>query len=413
MSLFSSLKNTQKRILGFVAMLLTSIAIPTTILAWGPIRSTYTIEKPAPHVTFNSITNNPNYGDERNFVTIKDASNQNAGGWVDQITVQDGKEYYVRMYVHNNAAENLNLVANNVTAKFNVPTYNAKKVQIDGYLSADNAQPKEIWDQAVFASDQTFNLSYVAGSATYTNNIFTDGTALTDEVIGNGVKLGYETLDGKIPGCFQFSGLVIFKVKATTTDFSLQKTVRLTDSTDRVFKESVKAKPGEKVDFQIYFKNTGGTQLKNVVIKDKLPAGLEYVAGSSKLFNSDGLKDIVDGITTTGVNIGGYMPNGDAYLMFTAKVVANDKLPICGSNKLTNKAEAITSNGTKEDTAEVLVDRYCEPNKEPEPPVKPEPPVIPEELPVTGPSEIVSAFLGLGSLVTSAGYYINSRRNKR
>ena len=122
MSLFSYFKNSPKRILGFVAMLLASIALPTTILAWGPIRPTYTIEKPAPHVTFNSITNNPNYGDERNFVTIKDASNQNAGGWVDQITIQDGKEYYVRMYVHNNAAENLNLIANNVTAKYNLPT---------------------------------------------------------------------------------------------------------------------------------------------------------------------------------------------------------------------------------------------------------------------------------------------------
>lgn len=399
--LISLIKQAPKRTSAILAIAAAVVVVPATLFAWGPTRDTFTIEDPADHVTFNSITNNPNYGDERNFVTIKDTANVNAGGWTDDISVQNGKEYYVRMYVHNNAADNLNLVAENVTAKFNVPAQTAKRVQIDGYLSSTNATPTQVWDQAVFSSASNFNLTYVQGSATYTNNVFTAGTGLSDSVVSSGAKLGYNTLDGNIPGCFKYSGYVIFKVKANTSDFDIQKTVRVNGATDKTFKESVAVKPGDKVDYQIYFKNTGSNQLQNVVIKDILPAGVTYVAGSTYLHNSDGTKQVADGVTAGGIIIGGYMPGGDAYVKFTAQVVSSDKLPVCGVNTLRNVASATTTTGTKEDTADVTVPKECQP------PVTP--PTTPPELPKTGAGDIV-AFLGLGSLIASIAYYVASRR---
>ena len=384
-----------------LTMIAAAIIIPATLFAWGPERlTTYTMNEPANHVVFNSITDNPNYGDERNFVTIKDASDTTTGGWVDDITVQNGKEYYVRMYVHNNAAANLNLVAHNVKAKFNIPTYDAKRIQVDGYLSSTNASPTEIWDQAVFNSTSDFNIAYVTGSATYTNNVFTSGTSLSNNVVSTGAKLGYTQLDGNIPGCMQYTGLVIFKVKATTAAFDIQKTVRINSATDRTFKESVSVNPGDKVDYQIYFKNTGGTQLKDVVIKDTLPTGVTYVPGTTYLANSDGAKLVADGVTDGGAVIGGYLPNGDAYMKFTAQVAANDSLPICGINTLTNAAKATTSNGSLTDTAVVTVTKTCA-----------TPVVIPTQLPTTGASENIVAFLGLGTMITSVGYYLASRRH--
>ncbi len=383
-----------------LATIATAIIVPATLFAWGPDRPTYTIENPANHVTFNSITNNPNYGDERNFVTIKDATNTNAGGWTDDITVQNGKEYYVRMYVHNNAADDLDLVAHNVTAKFNIPDYSAKRIQIDGYLSSTNASPTEIWDQAVFSSANNFSLDYIEGSASLTTNVFTSGTALSDNVVSTGALIGYDQLNGEIPGCFQYTALVIFKVKAVTTDFTLQKTVRINGATDKTFKGSVAVKPGDKVDYQIYFKNTGGTQLKDVVIKDTLPAGMTYITGSTYLHNSDGTKQVADGVTAGGIIIGGYMPDGDAYIKFTAQVAVNDKLPVCGTNTLINTAKATTDAGSIEDTANVTVSKVC----------KDVPPVTPPELPKTGLGENILAFIGLGALVTSASYYFASRR---
>jgi uncharacterized repeat protein (TIGR01451 family)/LPXTG-motif cell wall-anchored protein len=410
-NILSIIKRTPRLTSLVVAILAAAVIVPATLLAWGPDRPTFTVDKPAGYITFNSITNNPNYGDERNFVTIKDAKDKNEGGWVDSIKVKDGKEYYVRMYVHNNAAENLDLVAKNVTAKFNIPDQTAKRIQIDGYLSSSNASPSKIWDQAVFTSSDFFTLDYVKGSASYTNNYFTSGKSLSNSVVSSGVELGYKTLDGKIPGCFQYSGYVIFKVKANTVNFDLEKTVRVNGASDTTFKETVNVKPGDKVDYQIYFKNTGGTRLKDVVIKDTLPKGMTYVKGTTYIHNSDGTKKVADGITTKGLNIGGYDPDGDAYLKFTAKVADNKSLPVCGKNTLVNVAEATTSYGTEDDDAKVTTTKTCKVT--PTTPVKPVTPTTPEtpkELPKTGAAEDAMAAIGVGAIVTSAGYYIASRR---
>jgi hypothetical protein len=120
--------NTIMRYAAVVLPLLIVVLYGITALAYGPERKTFTIAKPADYVTFNSITDNPNYGDERNFVLVKDASNTSAGGWTDEVNVQDGKEYLVRMYVHNNAGANLGLVAKNTRLMANVPT--ASRLQI-------------------------------------------------------------------------------------------------------------------------------------------------------------------------------------------------------------------------------------------------------------------------------------------
>lgn len=429
MNKFTSLiRRAPKRLSAVVAIVAAAIIIPTVVFAWGPERPTYTKDNPADHITFNSMTGTE-YGDERNFVTIKDNANTGAGNWKDEISVENGKTYTVRMFVHNNAASSLNLVAENVTARVNLPTQTAKRVQIDGYISATNATPGTVFDQAVFSSDSTFNLNYVAGSAKYINNVFPSGTALSDSVISTGTKLGYDKLDGKIPGCFQYTGYVVFELKATKSDFDLQKTVRINGATDKTFKESVNAKAGDKVDYQIYFKNTGGTQLKDVVIKDTLPKGVSYVPGSTYLHNSYGTVQQVDGITTNGLNIGGYMPAGDAYVKFTASVDADGKNLICGPNTLQNVATAINTAGTKQDTANVVVNKTCVPGTinvcdlstkkvvtinesdfDSKKYTKDLSVCTPPELPKTGAGENIVAFAGLGALIASVVYYVRSRR---
>ncbi|MNS82928.1 hypothetical protein D3C72_1166890 [compost metagenome] len=45
--------------------------------------------------------------------------------------------------------------------------------------------------------------------------------------------------------------------------------------------------------------------------------------------------------------------------MFSATVAKNDELPVCGANTLRNVAKAQTNNGTKEDSADVTVDKTC------------------------------------------------------
>ena len=352
---------------------LVAAVAPALVWAWGPARPSFTIEKPADYITFNSITNNPVIGgDEKDFVGIREVGSN--AKWTNNMKVQNGKEYYVRMYVHNNAASNLNLVAENVVAKLNVPTTTVKNVTVQGQISASNAKPNTVWDEATFSSDNDFNLAYVAGSALFENNGM-GTTKLPDSIVNNtGAKLGYDKLDGKIPGCFQYAGYVTVKVKAQVsqpqekTNIDLAKTVRNKTNGEKSWVETVNAKSGDTVQFQIHAKNTGSAGIQNLVIRDILPKGLNYVAGSTKLYNTSnpkGLKVSDNVIQNSGINIGSYQPNGDAYVRFDATVSAENSLPVCGENTLTNIAQASDQKIVKNDTASVKVTKKCETPKNP------------------------------------------------
>jgi len=421
--LFTILRNAPKRFSAIVAVLAVAVIVPAALHAWGPDRPTYTIEQPADHVTFNSITNNPNIGDERNFVGIRESGTNTT--WTDNMNVEKGKEYTVRVYVHNNAAANLNKVAKDVTAKINLPTTTAKSIQVDGLISSSNASPTEVWDQANFKSTEDFNLAYIAGSLKFENNAFgAAGTAIPESVFTNaGAKLGYDKLDGNIPGCFQYAGYLSFKVKpqfAPKSSFEVSKTVRKAGTT--AWTESVDVKAGETVEYQLKYKNTGEARHNNVVMQDTLPKGLTYVAGSSYLMNGtnpNGIK-ISDNVTTaTGVNVGDYLAGGAAYVKFSAKAEAKDIA--CGTSTLVNKVRVTAEGGYLEDTANVVINNgECKPNeckpgipmgdKRCETPVTPVTPTTPTQLPTTGPAETIVSILGLGSLIAGISYYVVSRR---
>ena len=352
---------------------LVAAVAPALVWAWGPSRPSFTIEKPADYITFNSITNNPVIGgDEKDFVGIREVGSN--AKWTNNMKVQNGKEYYVRMYVHNNAASNLNLVAENVVAKLNVPTTTAKNVTVQGQISASNAKPNTVWDEATFSSDNDFNLAYIAGSALFENNGM-GTTKLPDSIVNNtGAKLGYDKLDGKIPGCFQYAGYVTVKVKAQVnqqqekTDIDLAKTVRNKTNGEKTWVETVNAKSGDTVQFQIHAKNTGSAGIQNLVIRDILPKGLNYVVGSTKLYNTSnpkGLKVSDNIIQNSGINIGSYQPNGDAFVRFDATISAEQDLTVCGENTLTNIAQASNQKIVKNDTASVKVTKKCETPKNP------------------------------------------------
>lgn len=369
------MRDQMKKLINFIknhsvisGSILAAVIAPVAVMAWGPARPSFTIEKPADYITFNSITNNPVIGgDEKDFVGIREVGSN--AKWTNNMKVQNGKEYYVRIYVHNNAASNLNLVAENVVAKLNVPTTTAKNVTVQGQISSSNAKPNTVWDEATFSSDNDFNLAYVAGSALFENNGM-GTTKLPDSIVNNtGAKLGYDKLDGKIPGCFQYAGYVTVKVKAQVsqpqekTNIDLAKTVRNKTNGEKSWVETVNAKGGDTVQFQIHAKNTGSAGIQNLVIRDILPKGLNYVAGTTKLYNTsnpNGLKVSDNIIQNSGINIGTYQANGDAYVRFDATVAAEKDLPVCGDNVLTNIAQASDQKIVKNDTASVRITKKCD-----------------------------------------------------
>jgi len=408
--LISLIRRAPKRTSAILAIVAAALVIPATLFAWGPSRPTYTIDHPADHITFNSITDNPNIGDERNFVGIRETGTTNQ--WSDNMAVEAGKSYTVRMYVHNNAAANLNLVAHDVTAKFNLPTTTGKSIRVDGFLDSSNATPTEVYDDATFSNAQDFNLAYVSGSLKFENNFFgATGVALPESIFTSaGAKLGYDKLDGNIPGCFQYAGYVSFTVKpqfAPVSQFTMSKMV--SKHGDNKWVKSYAAQPSETVDYLIQYKNVGAAQQDDVTFRDTLPTGMTYVAGSTVFGNSktpSGTKATDDIANGTGINVGSYTSGANAWSIFSAKVPTNDQLAACGANTLVNKAKVTTGGGSIEDTANVTVPKTCQPPVTP--PVTP--PTTPPELPKTGAGESVVAFLGLGSLIASIAYYVASRR---
>src|SRR5690242_14541012 len=97
-----------KKVLALSAGFVVVVGATAAAHAWFPDRPTFTMETPASYVTFDSITDNPNEGDERAFFSAKDAANTNSGGFTHSADVTTGETVMLRMYVHNDAASNLN-----------------------------------------------------------------------------------------------------------------------------------------------------------------------------------------------------------------------------------------------------------------------------------------------------------------
>lgn len=367
--LMSLIRRAPKRFTAATLMVAAAIIVPAAVLAWGPSRPTFTYEHPAPYVTFNSITNNPKVGDERNFVRVREAG---VGNYTENATLQAGKSYEVMVYYHNNASSGLNAsgtgIAKDVLLRMQMSASVAAKGKTDvaGFITSSNAKPKEVYDTATLNNPTAgqMNLSFVAGSAKVTSNGAVNGATLPDSVFTSGAKLGYDSLNGTLKGCNEFAGYVIFKIKANQPNFTVSKQVQKDGETG--WKESVDAKPGDKVNYLVTYKNTGSTTQKNVVLKDTLPKGMSYVSGTTYVANATNPNGLLlgassDKVTTTGINIGNYAPGAAAYIKYTAKVASNDNLPVCGPNKLVNKAMIETDNGGKSDTATVNVPKECKP----------------------------------------------------
>lgn len=178
---------------------------------WGPSRPTFTWVDPATYVTFNSITDNPQVGDERAFLSGKDINS--TGNVVDNINVTDNEEVVLRVFYHNNAASNLNLVSTNTRVKIFLPTKAATSTFATSFIVSDNANPRAVTDTVNFTGPRPFTLEYEPGTAQIWNNVFR-GTVLNDNIVNNtGALIGFDKLTGEVPGCAEFSGYVTIKVR--------------------------------------------------------------------------------------------------------------------------------------------------------------------------------------------------------
>lgn len=367
------------------------ILYPISVAAWGDNseggkgRPSYTLEEIKEgalgnRIVFNSISDSEPMGDgvnggsEKNFVGARECVLRNDGRcegdskinkWChNDIDVEDGKTYIIRLYVHNNNPNGTDAVAENTHVSFSIPAnydQDNKRIQVNGFIDSSNATPSEYWDYVNFNSEIPFHLEYVYGSALLENNsIGLGGLSLSDDIVkakSGGVMIGYDALDGRVPGCYQYDNFVTIQVKAVFgSAFTVETNARMADGKDKTWLNSVDAKVGDKVEFRIEYKNTSDKQQDGVTIKDILPSNLKYVEGTTVLKNSshpNGATAAHDYLVKEGTKIGSYGLGANAYIYFTAEVVDEDLDQ--GLNILTNWVQVGVGDVTIQDSVEIRV----------------------------------------------------------
>ena len=409
-----------------------SLATFASASAWGPERTTFTMEKPATYPTFNSITNNPTIGDERDFVRVGEI-NAEVTDLKNELEVVPGRQYLVYVYFHNNASSTFNDSAHNhsgvairtrMASAFSTVLTPSEKGKISATITADNSTPGSVWDEAYMTTktEKVF-MHYVAGSAKIYSDWKASGSTMPSSLFTEeGALVGLNSLNGIIPGCEEYHGVVTYVLQAEELGGSIDKTV----SKDGLkFGESVNLAPGEEATYRLTIRNTGDIALTNATIKDVLPAGLTLVPGSVQLTANESTnpESLSDNIFETGYNLGTLGTGNTVYI--TYKVKAGTDFD-CKGTELTNKATLTydsdrSSGETKEDTTTITVKRTdCEEPDEPLDDCESNP-GLPEcqekncktnpemegcqELPNTGPVEIIMAIviiIGIGG----GGYYL-------
>lgn len=370
--------------IALITLFMNMLPYSIIVFAWGDSnggRPSYSAEYINEHADdfgntpfFNTISD-AKIGNEKDFVSVQEAALDGyaidpQGTWQGgSITVEDDEEYIIRLYANNNNPNGFDATAENVKVAFSIPSTSSKQVQVNGFIESSNANPSEYWDYINFKSDKNFHLEYCYGSALlYNDGIGQEGIgiALGDEIVtkasAGGVLIGYDALDGRIPGGDTYMSYVTIRVKAVYDyDFTVKTMVRLAG--EKEWRESIDAEIGDQVEFQIEYNNTSTETQNDVMIRDILPGNLKYVAGTTKLYNYNHQNWATltpDGdIVTRGVNIGSYVGSpdgtqgGNAFIRFTAEVVDSNLEE--GINTIENFVWVGVNDTTIEDSIKIII----------------------------------------------------------
>lgn len=161
----------------------------------------------------------------------------------------------------------------------------------------------------------------------------------SDDLFGSGVDLGNISSISTV--------YISFKVYVSnkTANMSITKEVASVTNPDGSWHKSIDVERGERVRFQIVVKNTGDSELNDVLITDSLPDELEYIPGSSEYSTpySGGFQSLADSWITGDGGVShanlGKLPVGDGYnaiIIFDA-LIKNDAAE--GEHKNTAQAK--------------------------------------------------------------------------
>ena len=264
----------------------------------------------------------------------------------------------LQVYYHNQENPDSGKIANNVKVKITMPTAPGTNQVVRSTTNADNANT--VNSQATVTLNRAdAYLEYIPGSAVWKHNTGSNEapsfveTKISDNVVYGGQGL---VLENAKP-CFNFAATVTVLARVRVPGVQIVKTVRVKGTT--TWSQTNTAKPGDTLQYQLAYKNTGNSTQNAVVLRDNLPPKMTYVAGTTQLKNDSGIKAVADGVTLGGLAVGNYGPGAAAYILFEVKVPAADQLA-CGVTEFRNVG-VVRPQGMNEfyNTAVTTVTKEC------------------------------------------------------
>ncbi|MFA6963584.1 MAG: hypothetical protein WC227_02620 [Patescibacteria group bacterium] len=207
--------------------------------------------------------------------------------WSDPVSANIGDRVSVLFYYHNGV---VNTTAHHTTLRVDLPAGSATSQKLTSYLWAEGLQAvsNTVVDGKIVGGDgMTINLptagrlEYVPGSTKWFQNGAQTGVSVPDSI--NSVS-GLDI--GDVSGCWQYSGYVSFQVDVKgQANLTMSKAVAHIG--DATWQEEISASRGDEVIYRLNVINNGNDLAKNVLIKDILPAKMNYVTGTTYLYTKD------------------------------------------------------------------------------------------------------------------------------
>lgn len=289
--ILSTIKGSSKKAkTAFVGSVVSVAALSGVVFAgYSPNRAVLDWNKPSDRKgsldgpRINTFINTPYYGDERAFFDARLQENTTTSAYKDvlQGVTKGSKKVVLRTYIHNGANQDLNKngtsIAKDAKVRIELPTDASQVLRAKSIVSISNpapGYPAVVNDTTELVDARGFSINLVSGSAKIYSAGAVNGKTLGDNIVSNdpvngGVKIGYDSLNGELPGCFDYQTFVEITVEIKAADSKVSKTVKKAGDTS--YGETTTVAPGDKVQWLLKYENTGDSKQDNVRMFDALP----------------------------------------------------------------------------------------------------------------------------------------------
>jgi uncharacterized repeat protein (TIGR01451 family) len=267
------------------------------------------------------------------------AANVTAGdaSYKSEVAAASGQVVKVQLSYKNTEKPTDDNKAKNTRVKITLPANVGTGQTVTASLKADNSDQNT--SQATVKIDQeNGRLQYIPGSAVWKHNTGSREkptvaeTRLNDEVVLG--AQGFVLEDTQAGDEYTATVTILARVSAPGLTVTTESQAK--GDLDK-WSDNNTAQPGATMRHIVNYQNTSGTEQKQVIVRDALPAKAKLVPGTTKLVNASNPNGVAvgDTISASGINIGNYGPGANAYVTFEATIPAAEELA-CGGNEMRN-----------------------------------------------------------------------------